>query len=225
MSRIVSNSAFAVNGDLEQIVSVNGTVLTEDLTAQTSLSNIDSTLSGLLTVEDVSAVNQLTTISGAVSNNRMAVSIDASTATVDVDVDSIGGSALALGSTTSANSIPVVIASDQGSIAVSSTNASNSGSAGNLSNASSVVSGDFSTTVDTSTARTITITGNTTDTASNPIEIHSSVTSGGTKTKILYDIYPDMNGDFYENLPNVAINHLTLKYNATATVTANAIFN
>ncbi len=103
-------------------------------------------------------------------------------------------------------------------------NANNSGSAGNLSNASSVVSGDFSSEVDTRAARNITITGNTTDT-SNGIELYTAHSSSGTKYKFSYDIYPDSNGDFYERIDNVAVNYIYLKYGGTATVTATALFN
>ena len=143
-----------------------------------------------------------------------------------VDLNKVGGVGVGLGSTTSSASIPVVIASDQGAVSVSMSNANNSGSEGNLNNASAITSGDFSSEVDTRQARNITITGNTTDTGGSAIEIYTSHTSAGTKYKLSYDIYPDSNGNFYENIQNVAANYIYLKYTANATsVTATALFN
>jgi len=286
--RIVSNSAFAVNSDYEQIVSINTTTaLGMDLeqvngsaislgqtTESSSLPVVIATDQTAIPISTTSTLNMdLDSVNGTAVSLGSAVSASsfpvviasdqgsvpvslASTVNVDldsvngsalslgsttkasclpvtfatdepnlgIDLDSVGGTTFTLGSTTGASSIPVVIASDQGALSVSMTNADNSGSAGNLCSSQSVVSGDFSTELDTRKARNITITGETTDT-SNPILINSAVSSGGTKYPVNYAIYPDAAGYFYEKLDNVAINYLTLEFNGTGTVTAQAIFN
>jgi len=158
------------------------------------------------------------------SNYEQIVSIN-NTSAISQNLAEVGGTAIALGQTSGAASLPVVIASDQGAISVSFTNADNSGSEGNLSNSQSVVSGDNSTELDVRKARNITITGTTTDTSGNPININAAHTALGSKYPINYSIYPDANGYFYEKLENIAINYLTLEYNVSATVTATALFN
>ena len=122
------------------------------------------------------------------------------------------------------DSLPVVIASDQGAVPVSLTSV-NSGSEGNLDFATSVLSGDFSSEVDTSSAKNITITGVTTDTSSNPIELWVAHVTAGTKYRFSYDIYPDSSGNFSQVLENVAIEYFYLKYTVAATVTATALSN
>ena len=87
------------------------------------------------------------------------------------------------------------------------------------------ISGDFSSEVDVRAARNITILGNTSDVSMNPINIHALVSSGGTKIKTNFSIYPDVDGNFVEKLENIAVNYIQLEYNATATVTASALFN
>jgi hypothetical protein len=140
-------------------------------------------------------------------------------------LDSVNGSSISLGQALEASSIPVVLASDQSTLSVSSTNANNSGSEGNLSNAQATISGDFSSEVDVRAARNITILGSTSDVSMNPINIHALVSSAGTKIKMNFSIYPDVNGNFVEKLENIAVNYIQLEYNATATVTASALFN
>ena len=246
-NRIVSNSSFAVNSDYEQIVSINNTSainqnLTEvggtaiylgQTTATASLPVVIASDQSAVPISSSTALDvDLTNVGGTsfslganTSASSISVTLATDESTLEVDLDSVGGTAFSLGSTTSASSIPVVIASDQGAISVSFTNADNSGSEGNLSNSQSVVSGDNSTELDVRKARNITITGTTTDTSGNPININAAHTALGNKYPINYSIYPDANGYFYEKLENIAINYLTLEYNVTATVTATAIFN
>jgi len=124
------------------------------------------------------------------------------------------------------DSMPVVIASDQTAIPVTiSSTTFNSGSEGNLDNATVVAANDFSSEVETDGKKNLTITGTTTDIGSNPIEIHVNHTSLGTKYKYQYDIYPDSSGNFSENLANVAINYISLKYTVGSTVTSSVFFN
>jgi hypothetical protein len=241
-NRIVSNSTFAVNSNLEQVVEISNSsaipVSEEaDITkwggVATSLGQKVSTASVPVVLASDDTVNvDLDSVSGsplALGQSTLSASIPVAIASdqtaIDSNIAEVNGTAISLGQTTSAASFPVVIASDQSAIPVTSSSAQNSGSAGNLDNASSVLSGDFSSEVDTRTARNITITGTTTDTSSNPIEIYTAHTTAGTKYKFSYDIYPDASGNFYERIENVAANYIYLKYNANATVTSTALFN
>lgn len=210
-NRIVSNSTFAVNSDLEQVVEVSGDV-------NVDLNKVGGVGYGL--GENIMSSSMPVVI----ASDQTAIPITTYT-TLNVDLDSVNGSSISLGQTTKSASLPVALASDTGTLAVSLTNANNSGSEGNLSNAQVVVDGDFSTEVDVRAARNITILGSTSDTAMNPIDIHFLVSSGGTKIKTNFQIYPDNTGDFYEKLENVAVNYIQLEYNTSATVTATALFN
>lgn len=246
-NRVVSNSTFTVNNSLEQVVEVSNTSIpvtsastlnVSDSAAQASLSTLAGAVagsevqvdivssSGTLSVNDSSANTSLATLAGAVDGSEVQVDV-VSAPTINVDLDSVAGSGLALGSTGSSNSIPVVIASDQSAVSVSMSNANNSGSQGNLVNAASKSSGDFSSEVDTRAARNITISGTTSDGSQNEIEIHTAHSSGGTKFKLNFGVYPDSSGNFFQSLENVALNYLYLKFtnSSAATVTATALFN
>ncbi len=272
MSRIVSNSTFAVNSNLEQLVSVANTSLNvADTTAQGSLSTIAGAVAGTemqvdivsaptLNVSDSAAQASLTTLAGAVSGSEVQVDIVSSSGTISTSDSAAQASLSTLAGAVSGSEVQVDIVSSSGTIStsdsaaqsslgtiagavsgsemqvdivssatlpVSMTNANNSGSSGNLVNAASKASGDFSSEVDTRNAKNITITGVTTDTSANKIELFTAHTSGGTKFKISFDIYPDSNGNFFEKLDGIALNYLSLKFsNSTpATVTATALFN
>ena len=272
MSRIVSNSTFAVNSNLEQLVSVaNTTLAVADTTAQGSLSTIAGAVSGsemqvdivsssgTISTSDSTAQSSLSTIAGAVSGGEMQVDIVSSSGTIstsdsaaqaslstiagavsgsEVQVDIVSAPTLNVSDSTAQGSLSTLAGAVSGSemqcdivssatIPVSMTNANNSGSSGNLVNAASKSSGDFSSEVDTRNAKNITITGVTTDTAANKIELFTAHSSGGTKFKFNFDIFPDSNGNFFESLNGIAVNYLYLKFsNSTpATVTATALFN
>ncbi len=235
----LTSLASAISGSEVQVDIVSAPTLNvSDSAAQSSLATLASAVSGsevqvdivsssgTISVSDSSGNTSLATIAGAVAGTEMQVDL-VSAPTLNVDLDSVAGSALALGSTGSANCVPVVIASDQSAISVSTSNANNSGSSGNLVNAASKSSGDFSSEVDTRAARNITITGTTSDGSQNEIEIHTAHSSGGTKFKVNFGIYPDSSGNFFQRLENVALNYLSLKFtnSSAATVTATALFN
>jgi len=238
MSRIVSNSTFAVNSNLEQLVSVANTSLNvADTTAQGSLSTIAGAVAGTemqvdivsaptLNVSDSAAQASLTTLAGAVSGSEVQVDIVSSSGTISTSDSAAQSSLGTIAGAVSGSEMQVDIVSSA-TLPVSMTNANNSGSSGNLVNAASKASGDFSSEVDTRNAKNITITGVTTDTSANKIELFTAHTSGGTKFKISFDIYPDSNGNFFEKLDGIALNYLSLKFsNSTpATVTATALFN
>ena len=245
-NRIVSNSAFAVNSDYEQIVALNtATVLDQNLkevggvaislgqTTETASfpvviasdqSAIPITTSSTLNMDLDSVNGTAITLGAKLQSASLPVTLATDEAVLGIDLESIAGSNLFLGSTTSSNCVPVVIASDQGALLVSMTNPDNSGSEGNLSFSQSVLSGDYSTEVDVRKAKNITITGITSDT-SNPIKINSAHTALGSKYPINWSIYPDAAGYFFEKMENVAINYLSLEYGGVGTVTATAIFN
>lgn len=110
-----------------------------------------------------------------------------------------------------------------GNLKVESELENHSGSQGNLDNSSSVISGDFSTAIDTSNHTLLTLFGNTTDTTNG---IVPQVSADGTNYYPAgFEIFPDSNGDFYQNFPNVTANNFRLKYQGTATVTATLLHN
>jgi hypothetical protein len=234
----LSTIAGAVSGSEVQVDIVSAPTLNvSDSTAQSSLSTLAGAVSGTemqvdivsstgtLNVSDSTAQTSLATLAGAVSGSEVQVDI-VSSSEIDVDLANVGGSSIALGSTTSAFCIPVVIASDQGAISVNTTNANNSGSHNNLVNNAAKASGDFSNSIDTRQAKNIFIFGNTTDSSSNEIEMHISADNTNFY-KYNYSVYPDFNGDFTERISGVAINYIKLKFtNATsATVNASLTFN
>jgi len=215
MSRI-SNQSFKVNAALEQLVEIsNASAIPVSEASDIQKWGSVATSQG----QKVSA----SSIPVVVASDQTSFPVTLS-GTPSVDIASVSGSTLTLGQQLSSASMPVVIASDQSSLQVSLTS-SNSGSAGNLSSSQVVVSGDFSSEVDTSSAKNITITGLTTDTSSNPIELWVAHVTAGTKYKYAYDIYPDSSGNFSQVLENVAIEYFYLKYTTGATVTATALSN
>lgn len=227
MSRI-SSSSFKVNSNLEQLVSVTNTLLdVSDASAQSSLQSIDtSTASSVVSLQnidtstsgcDISLQNIDATNSSIVSNTASISSGISSVASNTANIPSQGQA-------TKSASLPVVIASDQGALSVTFSS-SNSGSEGNLDNNQSKISGDFSTEVDVSAGNNLQISGITSDTSMNPIEIWIAHSSAGTKYKYGYEIYPDSNGYFSEKISQTAINYLCLKYSVSATVTATVLFN
>ena len=241
-NRIVSNSTFAVNNSLEQVVEISNASaipVSEDADitkwggVATSLGQKVSANSVPVVVSsdqsdlgvDLKSVNSISFSLGETSASSCLPVVLANDVYGDINLAAVGDSVVALGSTTSSASIPVVIASDQGAIDVNIDNPPNTGTEGNLNNASSVISGDFSSEVDVSDSKNLTITGNTTDTGGSAIELYTAHSSAGTKYKFSYDIYPDSNGDFFESISNVAVNKIYLKYNANATVTATVLSN
>ena len=203
MSRI-SNSSFLVNSNLEQVVAVNGDVeivATSELPINLKQVNGDSLVLGQ-----------------NVMLNSLPVAISSDQTDLLTDLNKVGGSPFGQGQNTMTSSISVIPVTLSGS-------STNSGSEGNLDNGTVVLSGDFSSEVETDGKKNLTITGSTTDIGSNPIEIYVTHSSLGTKYKYQYDIYPDGSGNFSENLQNVAINYISLKYTVGATVTASVFSN
>jgi len=98
-----------------------------------------------------------------------------------------------------------------------------SGSEGNLDNGSSVLAGDVSLSIDTSNKTLLTVFGNTTDTNNGIIPQISA--NGSAYYAAGYEIWPDSNGDFYQNFPNISVNNFRLKYQGTATVVATLLSN
>ena len=113
-----------------------------------------------------------------------------------------------------AASFPVVIASDQSAIAVSSTNAAASGSQGNMENNQSVALNDTSTVIDVSTANNICIFGSGTGLADTiTVEISQD---NSNFYPIESQIYPNNNNAFLQ-LSNIAFNRIRLKFGGSAT--------
>tara|TARA_R110001592_G_scaffold8538_7_gene46621 strand:- start:360 stop:1106 length:747 start_codon:yes stop_codon:yes gene_type:complete len=137
----------------------------------------------------------------------------------DVDLVKVGGTAIAIGQAAMGACLPVVIASNQSSIPVSQ---SVTGSQGNLSNAQSVVASDVSTAVDVSSGSSYTIFGSSSDTSNN-VDIEVSVDNSNWYPSGM-SLYPDGSGNLFTALQNTPIKYLRLKYNGTATVTAQVSF-
>jgi len=205
MSRI-ANSSYKVNAGLEQIVEISNTTIP--------------------TSENIAKWGgTVTTLGQKVMASSVPVVVSSDQSELDFDLTKVGAAAISLGQKAKATSLPVTLASDEDALAVTLTNAVNSGSAGNLSAAQSAAAGAFSTEVDVRLAKNISITGSTSDTSQAAIELYAAVTSGGTKFKISFDIFPATAGGFSQDLSGVAYNFLSLKYTIASTVTAQAIFN
>tara|TARA_R110000737_G_scaffold257282_3_gene265899 strand:+ start:8730 stop:9449 length:720 start_codon:yes stop_codon:yes gene_type:complete len=226
-----------------------------------------------------SALEQMTEISAVKAGVVFPISASAA---LDQNLTEVGGVAIALGSTVSANSLPVVIASDQGTVDVSdsiaqgslstiasdttsldtkitsgtsstlasaqqagiygwdgsswrqvavnatgsvktvSTASAHTGTEGNLDNAASVVSGDTSTVITPTTHSLLTVFGNTTGSSGIIPQVSAD---GTTYYPAGYEIYPDLNGDFFQIFSDISTNNFRLKYQDTATVTATVLSN
>lgn len=221
---------------------------------ETNTSNMDSSLTSINTTNSSIDSNTASTASGissvaantsnipaqgqAAKSASLPVVIASDQGALNVDLDSVNGATLNLGQALPASCIPVVLPQADTNINIASLggiglggalpvtmSATNGGSEGNLDNSSSVSSGSFSSEVNVGSGSNFQISGLTTDTGGNPIEIHIAHSSGGTKYKYAYDIYPDSNGFFEQKISQSAINFLSLKYSSTATVTATVLFN
>jgi hypothetical protein len=158
----------------------------------------------------------------------------------DVDLVKVGGTAIAIGQGAMGASLPVVIASDQSRIDANSNlqiadvdvSASNrvptdsrhdvQGTQGNLSNAQSVIATNTSTAVNVEEGASYTIFGNSTDTV-NSVDIEVSVDNSNYYPSGL-SIFPDGSGNLFTAIQNTPVKYIRLKYNGTATVTAQVTF-
>ena len=133
---------------------------------------------------------------------------------LDTNIASVSGSSLDFGQEAMASSLPVVIASNQSAVPVSSTNASAGGTNGNMENNQSVSSGDTSTVIDVSTASDICIFGSGTS-LTDPITVE--VSQDNTNFfPINSEIFLNSGAGFLQ-LSGIAFNHIRLKFNGTAT--------
>ena len=152
-----------------------------------------------------------------IANDQSAIAVNPSEG--DVDLVKVGGTAIAIGQAAMGACLPVVIASNQSSIPVSQ---SVTGSQGNLSNAQSVVASDVSTAVDVSSGSSYTIFGSSSDTSNN-VDIEVSIDNSNWYPSGM-GLYPDGSGNLFTALQNTPVKYLRLKYNGTATVTAQVSF-
>ncbi len=158
----------------------------------------------------------------------------------DVDLVKVGGTAITIGQAAMGASLPVVIASNQSridcncnlQIGDADVSASNrvpvdsrhdvQGSQGNLSNAQSVVLNDTSSAVNVEEGANYTIFGSSSDTVNN-VDIEVSIDNSNWYPSGMA-LYPDGSGNLFTALQNTPIKYLRLKYNGTATVTAQVSF-
>ncbi len=133
---------------------------------------------------------------------------------VDTNIASVSGSSLDFGQEAMASSLPVVIASNQSAVPVSSTTASASGSHGNMESNQSVASGDTSTVIDVSAAANICIFGSGTS-LTDPITVEVSADASNF-FPLNSQIFPNSGSGFLQ-LSNVAFNRIRLKFTGSAT--------
>ena len=162
-------------------------------TNNSSLTTINSTLGGTLTVSDSTAQASLTSINSAL------------------------GSTLATSDSSAQSTLTSIDSRLSGTIATSTTISVNK-SETTVSNAASVVNGDLSSSHDARSERKLAIMGTTTDTSSN-IEIHVSQDNSTYYKYGNSDIYPAFDGSFSAFL-EAPFKYIKLKYLGTATVTA-----
>ena len=139
-----------------------------------------------------------------IANDQSAIAVNPSEG--DVDLVKVGGTAIAIGQAAMGACLPVVIASNQSSIPVSQ----------------SVVASDVSTAVDVSSGSSYTIFGSSNDTVNN-VDIEVSIDNSNWYPSGM-GLYPDGSGNLFTALQNTPIKYLRLKYNGTATVTAQVSF-
>ena len=150
--------------------SIAGTLIVEDTTAQSSLSNIESSIAGTLNVQDTTAQSSLSNIESSLSGTL-------------------------------------------------TTTAAVTKSATQIANAQSVVSGDFSTSShNCSSERELVIVGTTTD-MSNNIDIWISNDNSTYYKYGNQSMYPDSSGNFGIALDS-PFKYIKVKFNGSGTVTA-----
>ena len=114
--------------------------------------------------------------------------------------------------------------SNGGNVKVESELENHQGSQGNLANADAYTNGSNSVAIDVSNKTLLTLFGNLSDT-SNGVQPQISA-DGINYYDIDYEVYPKFeNGDFFQNIDNVAVNHFRLKYNGAGTATATLLTN
>ena len=223
MSRI-SNSSFKVNSNLEQMMELSAVKAGVTVPISTA-----SELDMNLTKVNGTAISLGETTASASLPVVLPNDVVASVSLDEIGTDAKGSD------TTLATAVQVgnygwdgsnwrqMNVTSGGNIKVESELEDHQGSQGNLENAGSVVDGDTSTAIDTSNHTLLTCFGNTTDTT-NPIT--PQISADGTNYYPLdFDIYPNADGDFYQNFPNITVNNFRLKFNGTATITATLLHN
>ena len=186
-------------------------------TGNTSLASIDSTLSGVATEISMSAAaSSVSNIDGKISQGY------------DAQIASGGSGAqqVLLYARDASGNLDALEVNGSGELKVSSSGGggggTHSGSQGNLFNASSVVSGDTSSVITTTSSQNVSIFGNTTDT-SNPIDIEISA-DNLTFYPLNFGIFPDASGNFVEKFSEVS-NYWRIKVGGSATITATLLHN
>ena len=176
-------------------------------TNNSSLANIDSSLSSTLQVSDASAQSSLSSLDSKMTTNNSSLS----------NIDSYLSSTLSVSDSSAQSTLTSIDTRLSGTIATSTTISVNK-SETTVSNAASVVNGDLSSSHNASVERKLAIMGTTTDTSNN-IEIHVSQDDSTYYKYGNSDIYPASDGSFSAFL-EAPFKYLKLKYLGTATVTA-----
>lgn len=113
--------------------------------------------------------------------------------------------------------------SNGGNLKVESELENHAGTQGNLANASAYTDGSNSAVIDVSNKTLLTVFGDKSDTSNSVQPQVSADNVNWVDTD--YTLYPKMNGDFFQNIDNVAINYFRLKFTGAGTATATLLSN
>ena len=213
MSRI-SSSSFKVNSNLEQICEIaNATLPIDDTNIIAELQVIDGTMQN---------------VESACNNTDSSVqTLDSTCQGIDSSVQSVNstlGGTLSVSDSVAQGDLALLAGTvSSGRLLVTTgATAANSGSQGNMDLASVVVQGDNSSAIAVTSATNICIFGN--NSGFSEVEVYISA-DGTSYYQLDYGIYPNPNGDFFQKIDGVAINHIRLKYTSAGTITATCLFN
>ena len=178
-------------------ITAAGTLSVSDSTAQSTLSNIENSLTSTIVVEDITAQGTLSNIENALTSTLVVEDITAQTSLDDI------------------------VTAVQGTLSVSASVAI-AGARSNLSNAASVLSGDNSNAVDVSgySKNTVYIDSTTAD------RIDLFWSPDGSNWYYRQSIIPEFAGSAYyatATFDNAVVHSMRLLYTATGVVTAGVI--
>jgi len=110
-----------------------------------------------------------------------------------------------------------------GNLKVESEIEQHSGFQGNLASSSSYSNGSNSAVINVSNKTLLTLFGDKTDTSN---AVQPQISADNTNWFDLdYEIYPKFNGDFFQNIDNIAVNYFRLKFTGAGTATATLLSN
>lgn len=110
-----------------------------------------------------------------------------------------------------------------GNLKVESEIEQHSGFQGNLASSSAYTDGSNSAVINVSNKTLLTLFGDKTDTSNS---FQPQISADNTNWYDLdWEVYPKFNGDFYQNIDNIAVNYFRLKFTGAGTATATLLSN